>query len=106
MIYEPNGLSELDPATIQYTYEDDMGSFMSAILSFDEGNPGEDPPYGLWGMLNDARLGGYFQAQIDVRNPDNFAEIQFTDMSFIPEPAALALLGVGGMVLLRRSRRQ
>ncbi len=105
MIYEPNGLSMADPATIQYTYEDDMGSFMSAVLSFDEGNPAEDPPYGLWGMLNDARLGGYFQAQIDVGNPDNFGEIQFENMSFIPEPAALILLGLGGMVLLRRSRQ-
>ena len=82
-----------------------MGSFMSAILSFDEGNPGEDPPYGLWGMLNDARLGGYFQAQIDVGNPDNFGEIQFENMNFIPEPAALGLLSLGGMMLLRRSRR-
>jgi hypothetical protein len=25
------------------------------------GNPTEDPPYGLWGILNDAQVGGHFQ---------------------------------------------
>ena len=53
--YLPNGLSEEDPATINYSYD----GFSSGPLAFDMGNP--DEPYGLWGILDEATAGGYAQ---------------------------------------------
>lgn len=60
VIYRPNDLSETNPATIEYIVNYGS-SYSSGELPFDMGNPAEDPPYGLWGMLNDARVGGYCQ---------------------------------------------
>jgi hypothetical protein len=59
--YLPNSLSMANPATIEYklTYQGSM--YTSGPLPFDEGNPAEDPPYGLWGMLNQTWVGGYVQ---------------------------------------------
>src|SRR5213593_4823804 len=65
MVYLPNGLSQTKPATIEYrvTYND--ASYTSGPLAFDEGNPADDPPYGRWGILNDARVGGYFELYVN-----------------------------------------
>jgi len=104
VIYDPNSLTELDPGTIEYIYTDDTGTYSSGKLNFDMGNPDEDPPYGLFGILNDARVGGYFQPLIASGNPDNFGEVFFTKMEFIPEPATLGVLLLGGLVLIRRAR--
>ncbi len=101
VIYRPNSLSMADPATIEYIY-DDGTVYTSGALAFDEGNPGEDPPYGLWGMLNDARVGGFGQFLIDVGNPANNVQIEFENMTFVPEPAGLALLACVGLLVLRR----
>ncbi len=64
--YLPNGLSAVDPATIQYRVIYGGITHDSPVLPFDEGNPAEDPPYGLWGILNDARAGGYFQPRANT----------------------------------------
>lgn len=102
VVYAPNSLTELDPGTIQYFYEDGSGSYSSPIIPFDEGNPAEDPPYGLWGILNDARVGGFFQVVNNPADPANWAQIDFTNMVYIPEPASLLLLGMAGLALVRR----
>jgi hypothetical protein len=60
--YKPNGLSAISPATIEYTLTNVNGTFSSGPLAFDEGNPAENPPHGVWGMLQPARAGGYCQA--------------------------------------------
>ena len=62
IVYKPNGLSSTSPATIEYKVTYLGSSYTSGPLPFDEGNPSEDPPHGLWGMLNDARAGGYLQS--------------------------------------------
>lgn len=100
--YDPNSLTELDPATIQYTYTDSTGTYVSPVLAFDMGNPDEDPPYGLWGILNDARVGGYFQPQINTGDPENWGQVDFTNIKYVPEPASLVLLGLGAVALVRR----
>jgi hypothetical protein len=100
MVYDPNGLSSLDPATIQYIYTDSSGTYMSPNLAFDEGNGGEG--YGTWGMLDDARVGGYFQVPIQDGNPDNWGQITFEDIHYTPEPTSLGLLLLGGLAAFRR----
>ena len=67
--YHANGLSMADPATIEYGVTYNGTSYTSGPLPFDEGNPAEDPPYGLWGMLNDGRVGGYLQVFLQAGNP-------------------------------------
>ena len=59
--YKPNGLTAASPATIVYTLTNANGTFASPPLGFDEGNPSQNPPRGLWGILNPARAGGYMQ---------------------------------------------
>ncbi len=103
MIYDPHSLTETDPGTIQYTYTDAGGNvFTSPVLAFDMGNPNEDPPYGLWGILNDARVGGYFMPKVNDQIPGNWGEIHFDNMTFVPEPASLAMLALAGLLALRR----
>jgi len=58
--YLANGLSLASPATVQFTYTDGSGTYTSGPLAYDQGNPAEDPPHGLWGNTNDSMAGGYF----------------------------------------------
>jgi hypothetical protein len=90
VVYTPNDLTELSPATIEYIVDYNGGNYSSGALAFDEGNPDEDPPYGLWGMLNDARVGGYMQAFLQAGNPDagltvEWSSIDFQDMTVATE---------------------
>jgi hypothetical protein len=61
IIYSPNGLSDVSPATIEYRYTDGSGLHTSGALAFDSGNLAEDPPHGLWGQLNEAKVGGHMK---------------------------------------------
>jgi hypothetical protein len=103
-VYRPRGLSELNPATIEYKLFMGGTDYTSGALEFDEGNPDEDPPYGLWGILNDARVGGWFQPYIVVADPLNGARIEFENLDYIPEPATVTLFGLIGLAVLRRRR--
>jgi hypothetical protein len=83
--YLPNSLSMADPATIEYELLYNNTIYTSGELPFDEGNPDEDPPYGLWGILNDARVGGHVQPFLQGGNPDaglsaEWREIKFLDL--------------------------
>jgi hypothetical protein len=99
--YNPNGLSAGSPGTMTYTYTDGSGTYSSGPLNFDEGNPAEDPPYGLWGILNDARVGGGVQIMnFDAGTHSGGA--RFENMVFTPEPTSLALLGLALLPALRR----
>jgi hypothetical protein len=50
-----------NPATIQYRVVYNGNTYDSPVLPFGEQNAAECAPHGLWGMLNDGRVGGYFQ---------------------------------------------
>ena len=61
IIYTPNvEMNEAMPATIEYIYDDGV-MHSSGPLSFDEGNPAEEDPHGLWGILSPAYAGGHIQ---------------------------------------------
>jgi hypothetical protein len=61
------------------------------------------------GSIGGNPLGGYLQIQNDPTNPNNFGTAVFGDISIVPapvpEPSALALLGLGIVPLLLRRRR-
>lgn len=83
--YLANGLSMADPATIEYELTYGGNTYSSGPLAFDEGNPAEDPPYGLWGMLNDAKVGGFVQPFLQGGNPAanltaTYSNIVFTQL--------------------------
>jgi hypothetical protein len=100
--YRPNSLTQADPGTIEYIVIKDAVTYSSGVIPFDEGNPAEDPPHGLWGILNDAQVGGYFQPQINTSDPDNWGQIDFGNMYYVPEPGTLALLVLGGLAAWRK----
>jgi hypothetical protein len=57
------------------------------------------------GIIDGSTLGGYFQIPNDPSNPFNGGSALFGSISIIPEPSALALLGLGFLSLFARQRR-
>ncbi|MCC6427451.1 MAG: hypothetical protein IT435_11590 [Phycisphaerales bacterium] len=104
VIYNANSLTAGDPGTIEYIYNDGTNTFSSGAIAFDQGNPNEDPPHGLWGLLNDYMVGGYFQPFINPGEPDNDLTIKFENIRYVPAPGAAALLGLAGLGICRRRR--
>ncbi len=90
--YRPNGLTASDPATIVYRVLYNSSEYSSGALPFDEGNPAEDPPYGLWGMLNDGRVGGHLQYFLSATPPPHGITATWSNVYFVPA-AAVALRG-------------
>ena len=60
--YDPNSLTQADPATIEYQLFYQGVAYTSGKLPFDEGNPAEAAEHGAWGELYPAYAGGYMQA--------------------------------------------
>ena len=64
--YRAHELVSTAPASIRYRVVYNGNAYDSPELSFDKGNGFEADPHGLWGMLNDGRVGGYFQPQANT----------------------------------------
>lgn len=82
MIYHPNGLSMASPATVTYNVTYNSLSYSSGPLAFDEGNTSEDPPHGLWGILDPAKVGGYLQPRLDPGNFASYAKASFSNICY------------------------
>jgi hypothetical protein len=80
--YYCNTLNSFNPGTIEYTYKDGSGFYSSGKLPFDSGNLSEGPVHGLWGILNDAVVGGYFQPKVDCGNDAAGATCQWDHIEF------------------------
>jgi len=80
--YDPNSNSALDPATITYNVTWQGVDYTSGPIAFDQGNPSEEPPYGLYGILNDSQVGGHFQPRlgngVDVTTTACWDNIRFS----------------------------
>jgi hypothetical protein len=81
MIYLPNGLSQASPATIEYRVTYNSVNNTSGPLAFTEGNPADDPPYGRWGILSDARVGGYMDFDT-TRSGINYLLAEWSNICF------------------------
>lgn len=92
--YMPNDVSATNPGTIVYTVRQGVNTYVSPPLAFDHANPAEDPPYGVWGILNDARAGGHIQALLGNGNQVGLAAT-WTNIFFEagPTPATTASWG-------------
>ncbi len=64
--YRSNDNIEADPATIQYRLTQGGITYDSGELPFGKQNAAECNPNGLWGMLNDGRVGGYYQPRANT----------------------------------------
>ncbi|MBI5837876.1 MAG: hypothetical protein HZB25_11565 [Candidatus Eisenbacteria bacterium] len=82
MIYLPHSLTAGDPATVEYVIWVAGVRHSSGPLAFDMANPAEDPPYGLWGMLNDGRVGGAVKAYADCGNTDARFRVTWSRIEF------------------------
>ena len=76
IVYQPNSLSEEDPATIEYI----LDGLSSGELGFDMGNPEE--PYGVWGILDDATAGGWFQLLLQQGGEDAGVLVEWENITF------------------------
>jgi len=86
MTYLSHSLTSADPATIQYQIVVGATTYNSPVLPYDEGNPAEDPPHGLWGCLHDATVGGYFQphANTGAALACTWSNICFNNLDIVP----------------------
>jgi len=103
VVYNPNSLSSSDPATITYNLTMGATTYTSGALAFDMGNPME--PYGLWGHLDNARVGGYLQVFTTQSGAGNNLTAEWANITIVPEPSVVALLGLGILPLLFHRRR-
>jgi hypothetical protein len=78
IIYRPNALTEQNPATIEYIVDGNS----SGQLPFDMGNPDEDPPHGLWGILTPSQVGGYFQFFLDQSGPTGSVTVTWENICY------------------------
>ena len=84
MIYAPNDLNMGNPGTIEYKVTYNASTYSSGVLPFDQGNPAEDPPYGLWGILNNAGVGGHAQFFVGQSGAGNGLEFDFRNVAYVP----------------------
>ena len=94
--YKPHGLNSGNPATIEYELTYQGTTYKSGALNFDMGTAAEDPPHGLWGMLNDGRVGGYVQPRMDDGNFSSTVKATFTNIRLVicpvePDPTAAVI---------------
>ena len=89
VIYEPHGVKPSATGTIEYRVTYQGNSYTSGQLPFNEGNVAEGPIYGNWGILNKARVGGYFQPRLGNGTAVN-VKATFTDIAFesAPDPTS------------------
>ena len=91
--YKPHGLFASGPATIEYEITYGGKNYASGELNYDEGNTAENPPHGLWGLLDFGYAGGYFQPNMQSGNFNSGLKATFANIRFVicpkePDPAA------------------
>jgi hypothetical protein len=81
MRYLPNGLSAAAPGTMQYTVTYGGTTYTSGPLPFDEGIGGE--MHGTWGILDDARVGGFVMPFLNPGEPGATVEATWSNLQYL-----------------------
>jgi hypothetical protein len=102
MIYLPNGLSSANPATVEYKLVYQGIPYTSGPRPYDEGNPAEDPPHGVWGMLTPAQVGGHMQFFVGQSGPTGALHVEWSNILFEPLTIAITPATWGGVKSLFR----
>ncbi len=84
--YQPHSLLSYDPATIVYDLVYHGVPYTSGPLAFDQGNPAEDPPHGLWGELTPAHVGGHCQIFWQTGGPSSVVNAEWLNIQFAEQP--------------------
>lgn len=96
--YTANLLTPASPGTIEYGVTYGANSYSSGSLPFDQGSAAEAPIYGTYGILNNARVGGYLQAFLQGGNSAagmiaTWSDIAYSDLGTIAiEPSSFGNL--------------
>ena len=95
VIYNPRGLSAASPAQVTYNLVYGGNPYSSGPLNFDEGNPAEDPPHGLWGALSPWYAGGFAKMFWGQGPPNDRKVATWTNVQFnsAPTPATTSSWG-------------
>jgi hypothetical protein len=70
------------PGTIQYTLVYNSVSYSSGPLPFDQGNAAEDPPHGLWGILDQVHAGGFTQYFVGFSGLNNNFRVEWSNICY------------------------
>jgi hypothetical protein len=85
----PSGPSESSPGQVQYSVTYNSNTYTTPWFLLDMGNPSEDPPHGLWGILDPASAGGFFQPRMEPGNFDSnlratWSNVCYTNLQAVP----------------------
>src|SRR5262249_61033067 len=86
--YIPNGLSSVSPAQIVYNLRYASINYTSGLLNFDQGNPTEDPPHGLWGALNPWYAGGHMKMFVQTIGQPHGCTGTWSNIQFSTNPVS------------------
>ena len=100
--YIPNGLSSVSPAQVVYNVRYNSINYTSGLLNFDEGNPAENPPHGLWGALDPWYAGGHMKMFVQTIGQPHGATGTWTDIQYTSGPTPTIPLTWGNMKALYR----
>ena len=100
--YIPNGLSSVSPAQVVYNVRYNSTNYTSGLLNFDEGNPAEDPPHGLWGALNPWYAGGHTKMFVQTIGQPHGMNATWNDIQFLISPLPTLPTTWGSMKALYR----
>lgn len=78
----PTGPSAESPGQVQFSVTYEGNTYTTPWLLLDEGNPAEDPPHGLWGILDPASAGGFVQPRLDPGNFSSFVRATWSNVCY------------------------
>jgi hypothetical protein len=86
IIYNPRSLSAALPAQVTYNIVYGANNYTSGPLSFDQGNPAEDPPHGQYGALNPWYAGGHVKMFLFDNLPSHAMDATWTNITYNSDP--------------------
>ena len=86
--YFPNGLSSVSPAAVVYNVRYNSTNYTSGLLTFDQGNPAEDPPHGQWGALTPWYAGGHVKMFCFPDATPHGINASWNDIQYLTGPVA------------------